>query len=69
MPFLIKNKSLQSDKTLTLNIDEYFNAIKNYEESLYSKLVIIISHSVGYRRMKALKDSQTQGWNVHGKIL
>ncbi len=52
-----------------VNIDEYFNAIQDYEGSWYSKYVTLISDSIGYRRTKAIKDAQTQGWNVHGKLL
>ncbi|MDP8184799.1 M48 family metallopeptidase [Phocoenobacter skyensis] len=53
-----------------INIDEYFKNIEKYENNLWLKIVNFRSdHAVGYRRMRALKDSQTKSWDVHGKML
>ncbi len=53
-----------------VNIDEYFRSIEKYENDLWLKIANFRSdHAVGYRRMRALRDTQTHGWDVHGKML
>ncbi len=52
-----------------INKEQYFDSIFNYEKSWYSKFVSIMSKCVGYRRTKAIHDSQKHGWDIHGKIL
>ncbi|PID77260.1 MAG: peptidase M48 [Deltaproteobacteria bacterium] len=53
-----------------VNIDEYFRTIEQYEKNKWLKLVNFRSdHAVGYRRMRALYKTQTQGWDVHGEML
>lgn len=53
-----------------VDIDEYFNSVDNHTDGLWLRVSnFMSSHAVGFRRMKALKNAKTQGWNVHGKML
>lgn len=53
-----------------VDIDEYFNSIANHKDGLWLRVSnFLSSHAVGFRRMKALQDAKTKGWNIHGKML
>ncbi len=64
----IINLHLSYNLSPKVNQKEYFKDLEKYDNSLFLKLSNIISDGLPYRRMQALKEAQTKGWNVHGKL-
>ncbi|AKK06876.1 Zn-dependent protease with chaperone function [Corynebacterium mustelae] len=53
-----------------VNLDEYFESVSKHQNSFWVRVVnFFSSHAVGFRRMAALKEAETKGWDVHGKML
>lgn len=53
-----------------VDMDEYFRSVDNHKDGIWLRLSNFLSdHAVGFRRMKAIKDTETHGWNVHGRML
>ena len=53
-----------------VNMDEYFASVHAHKDGFWIKAANFLSdHAVGFRRMAALHEAETKGWNVHGKML
>ncbi|MCU9534098.1 M48 family metalloprotease [Streptococcus sp. CSL10205-OR2] len=53
-----------------VNISEYFNTIAKHDDDFSLKIANAMSnYPVGYRRMQILRQMQSQGYDVHGKLL
>ena len=53
-----------------VNMDEYFASVHAHKDGFWIKVVNFLSdHAVGFRRMAALHEAETKGWDVHGKML
>ena len=53
-----------------VNMDEYFVSVHAHKDGFWIKVANFLSdHAVGFRRMAALHEAETKGWDVHGKML
>lgn len=53
-----------------VNMDEYFASVHAHKDGFWIKAANFLSdHAVGFRRMAALHEAETKGWDVHGKML
>ena len=53
-----------------VNMDEYFASVHAHKDGFWIKVANFLSdHAVGFRRMAALHEAETKGWDVHGKML
>ena len=53
-----------------VNMDEYFASVHAHKDGFWLKAANFLSdHAVGFRRMAALHEAETKGWDVHGKML
>ena len=53
-----------------VDIEAYMASVAAHKDGLWLKLVnLFSSHPVGFRRMSALYQVQTRGWNIHGQML
>lgn len=53
-----------------VNMDEYFASVHAHKDGFWIKVANFLSdHAVGFRRMVALHEAETKGWDVHGKML
>lgn len=53
-----------------VDMDEYYRSISDQQDSIWLRIAnFLADHAVGFRRMQAIADSKTQGWDVHGKML
>ncbi len=51
-----------------INVDEYFNDVDKYHNNLFLRGLNFMSNAVEFRRIRALREVQINGWNVHGKM-
>lgn len=66
MIYLYAGKNLGNQ----IDLDEYFNSIDNHKDGLWIRVSnFMSSHAVGFRRMKALLETEHKGWDVHGRML
>ena len=53
-----------------VNMDEYFASVHAHKDGFWIKVANFLSdYAVGFRRMAALHEAETKGWDVHGKML
>ena len=53
-----------------VNMDEYFASVHAHKDGFWIRVANFLSdHAVGFRRMAALHEAETKGWDVHGKML
>jgi hypothetical protein len=53
-----------------VNMDEYFASVHAHKDGFWIKAANFLSdHAIGFRRMAALHEAETKGWDVHGKML
>ncbi|PRQ12637.1 peptidase M48 [Corynebacterium sp. 13CS0277] len=56
--------------THRVNMDEYYKSIDAHKDGFWLKLSnFLVDHAVGFRRMQAIREAKTHGWDVHGKML
>lgn len=68
----MKMIALFSGKNLAsrVDVDAYIRSVDRHKNGFWLRLSNFLSgHAVGFRRMKALSQVKTQGWNVQGKML
>lgn len=64
--------TLYAGKTLyaKVDFDEYIKNISTHKDGLWQKLTnFLSSYPTGFRRMEAIKETDTKGWDVNGKML
>lgn len=53
-----------------VDLDEYYDTIREHRVGFWFMLAnYFADHALGFRRMAAIEQTATQGWNVHGKML
>ncbi len=53
-----------------VDIEAYMASVAAHKDGFWLKVVnLFSSHPVGFRRMTALYQVQSRGWNIHGKML
>lgn len=53
-----------------VNLGAYFESVDNHKHGFWMRFTNFwSSHAVGFRRMQPLRDIETTGWDVHGKML
>lgn len=53
-----------------VNMEEYYRSITTHKDGFWLKLSnFLVDHALGFRRMAAIAESKTQGWDVHGRML
>ncbi len=62
------NLHIKSRLGENINVEEYFNDIEKYDHNLFLSGMNFVSHGMAYKRVKALKQALTMGWDVQGKM-
>lgn len=53
-----------------VDLDAYFDSVADHRDGFWLKFVNFrADHAVGFRRLTALKRVETEGWDVHGRML
>ncbi|MBL3699289.1 Zn-dependent protease with chaperone function [Leucobacter luti] len=53
-----------------VNLEEYYDSIRSHRVGLWLRAAnYFADHALGFRRMAAIEQTASQGWNVHGKML
>ncbi|MBW3085005.1 Protease HtpX [Austwickia sp. TVS 96-490-7B] len=53
-----------------IDMDAYFESVQRHEVSWWLRIVnLFADHAVGFRRLDALRQTRTRGWDVHGRML
>ncbi|GAA2911193.1 Zn-dependent protease with chaperone function [Microbacterium keratanolyticum] len=53
-----------------VDVEEYYDSIRTHRVGFWFKVAnYFADHALGFRRMAAIEQTATQGWNVHGKML
>lgn len=53
-----------------IDVDEYYASITQHRSAFWLRLANLFSdHAVGFRRMEAISRIESEGWDVHGRML